>query len=277
MLGSPVRVSYNLETAELDAIIVGEPYSPEFPTTHANFGIATAAASMVGTKLLAKRDTPLVGVLGSGNQARLHVAALTAVRRIQDVKVYSRNPDRAAAFAAETSEALGLRVTAVSGAEEAVAHSDVVICATNASTPVLDGSWLSPGAHVVSLVTGDSGLQTRGHVSRKRRELDDETLRRADVIGTSSVLQVDLDRGADLYDSREKGLFPAEKLVDLGHLMRGEHPGRVNDAQITVFKNSALYGSGDQAITRLLIDKARSRGLGTRINTSPGTSPAESR
>jgi ornithine cyclodeaminase/alanine dehydrogenase-like protein (mu-crystallin family) len=85
------------------------------------------------------------------------------------------------------------------------------------------------------------------------------------VIATTSLDQFYHDEGADIFDGLRDGVFPEERLVDLGQLLQGEHPGRTSDDQITVYKNSAFYGTADQALTRVLIEKGREHGLGQQL------------
>jgi ornithine cyclodeaminase/alanine dehydrogenase-like protein (mu-crystallin family) len=118
----------------------------------------TAAASAVATDLLARRDTGVLAIIGSGVQAASHLEALSIVRKFNKVRVWS--PRNAKAFA----ETLG--VQAASTAEEAVRGADVIVVATSSMTPVLEGKWLSPGAHINAV----------GANRPTWRELDDDAL-----------------------------------------------------------------------------------------------------
>jgi len=258
-MGSPVRVIYDADTARLRAILIGELYPEELPSSHAVVGLPTAAASAVGTKLLARPDATTLGLLGAGTQARYHLVASNHIRPLERVRVYSPTQASREGFASEMQTALGIDVQAVDHPAEAVKDADIVLLATNTNTPVLDGEWLAEGAHVTSIVWSSSPLQ-------KRRELDDTTLRRAAVVATNSLQQVDADQGADLWDTVESGVLSRDKLVDLGELIRGDVPGRSSDEEITVFKNCAFWGMGDQAVASLLVQRAEERGLGTPID-----------
>jgi alanine dehydrogenase len=170
----------------------------------------TAAVSAVATKFLAREDASVLALIGSGTQARSHLKALSLVRRIREVRVWS--PRHAEAFARE----FGVR--AATSAEEAVAGADIVVTATTSRTPVLQGRWLSPGVHINAV----------GAPRPDWRELDDDVL-----------------RGARLYvDSREAALNESGDVRAAGHLFAelGEvvadvKPGRESPAQITLFKS----------------------------------------
>src|SRR5262249_42348498 len=121
----------------------------------------TAAGSAVATRLLARPEAAVLGILGSGVQARSHLEAMRLVRTFREVRVWS--PPNATALAKE----FGIRAAA--SAEEAVRGADVVVVATTSQTPVLSGAWLAPGAHINAV----------GAPRPTWRELDDDALGKA--------------------------------------------------------------------------------------------------
>lgn len=171
----------------------------------------TAAASAVATQWLARPDAGVLAILGSGVQARSHLEALRLVRPIGDVRVWS--PRGAAAFAERHD---GVRATP--SAEAAVRGADVIVVATSARTPVLEGAWLAAGAHVNAV----------GAVRPDWRELDDDTLRRA-------RLYVDSREAA----TREAGdvIAAGEPYAELGEVVAGTRPGRESAEEVTLFKS----------------------------------------
>jgi ornithine cyclodeaminase/alanine dehydrogenase-like protein (mu-crystallin family) len=170
----------------------------------------TAAASAVATQWLARRETRVLAILGSGVQAGSHLEALRLVRPFEEVRVWS--PRNAARFAQQHG------VTAAANAEEAVRSADVVVVATSATTPVLQGHWLAPGAHVNAI----------GATRPDWRELDDDAVR----------------RGRDFVDSREAALRESGDIIAAGHIeaelgevISGAHPGRRSPDEVTLFKS----------------------------------------
>ena len=101
--------------------------------------LRTAAVSAVATNLLSSPGAKTLAILGSGVQARAHVQALALVRKFEEIRVWSRNPEHAETFARE----IGATSTS---AEDAVRDADVVVTCTNSPEPVLRGAWLKPGA-----------------------------------------------------------------------------------------------------------------------------------
>ncbi len=132
----------------------------------------TAAVSAVAVDLLAGRDAKVLAILGSGVQARAHVAALSRVRRFAEMRVWSRTPEHARRFAEE----VGARV---STAEDAVRGADVVLTLTSAAEPVLEGRWLKAGAMVCAV----------GAVTPERRELNDDAMRGSVVVESREAAQ----------------------------------------------------------------------------------------
>jgi alanine dehydrogenase len=170
----------------------------------------TAAVSAVATRLLARPEASVLGILGSGVQARSHLAAMRLVRTIRDVRVWS--PRNAPAFAKE----FGVR--AVATAEEAVRGADIVVVATSSQTPVLSGAWLAPGTHINAV----------GAPRPTWRELDDEALRKA-------RLYVEQREAATL----ESGdvIFSGKIFAEIGEVVSGGKPGRQSPDEITLYKS----------------------------------------
>lgn len=261
-LNHPVIVLYDAAEGELKAIVIGEITCSELPDNIAVTGLRTAATSAVGTDLLARKDAERVGILGSAGQARNHLVALSKIRRIREVKVYSRTAENRRKFAEEMGEFLNINIRPVSSAEEAVRGMDVILTATNSSIPVFDGNWLEPGVHVTSIVGSNVGLVQGGFTKAKRREIDDMTLRRSDVIGIASVQQAIQDEQGDIFDPVQREIIRWDQLVEIGAILAGKKEGRTKAEQITLFKNNAGQGVADVALGALVLEKAEEKGSG---------------
>ena len=266
-LNHPVIVLYDAAEGELKAIIMGEITCSELPDNVAITGLRTAATSAVGTDILARRNAERVGILGSGGQARNHLLALSKIRKIKEVKVYSRTAEKCKKFAEEMGPLLSINVRAVSSAEEAVRGVDIILTVTNSSVPVFDGHWLEPGVHVTSIVGSNVGLVQGGFIQAKRREIDDTTLKRSDVIGIASIQQAIQDEQGDIFDPVQKGIIRWEQVVEIGEILTGKKEGRTRSEQITLFKNNAGQGVADVALGALVLKKALERGLGMVLST----------
>ncbi len=264
--GRPVRVIYNANNSELLAIAIGEVRVKELPDVNNVAGVPTACATAVGVKWLSKKNSRRIGILGSRGQARCQLLACKAVvPTLEEARVYSPTPENRTRFAEEMTELLDMEVRAVTSAREAVQGADVLLSVTNSNVPTFDGNWLEPGVHLCSIVSSNIGLLRGGFIPQKRREVDDATLRRADIIVCNSKEQERLDEPGVLWDPIQQGVITWEKVWDLGELLSAKVPGRTSDAEISFFKNNAFWGVGDQVIGALLYRRALEKGLGTRL------------
>ena len=268
--GRPVLVLYDADSAALKLILVGEMHPKELPRANSVVAMPTACASMIGTDLLSRKDCETAGIFGAGDQARHHLLALTCIRpSLKRAKVFSRTAANREKFAKEMQEILKIEVRAVENPRAAITGSDVVICATNSNVPVYDGNRLERGQHVTSIVSSNIGLKKRGHVREMRREIDNTTLERADVLMTNAWGQEELDQTAVFWEMSLDRPNIANKIVDAGQVIRGEKQGRTSDAQITYFKNSATWGVGAAAIGGLIYDRLKEQSKGLVLDFDP--------
>ncbi|MCY4563850.1 MAG: ornithine cyclodeaminase family protein [Gammaproteobacteria bacterium] len=188
--------------------------------------LRTAAASGAATRLLAREDASVLAVLGCGVLAATHLEAMLAARPVRDVRIWGRNFEKATAFAERHPDQGGARVRAVADAAEAVADADLVCTVTGSHTPILEGGWLSPGAHV-NLV---------GAHSPATREADGVVLGRGRVY--TEITEFALAEAGDLLLAIEEGLFARSDIVgEIGQAIDGGIPGRTSNNEITVYKS----------------------------------------
>ncbi len=250
-IADPAYVLFDARTAALACVILGEITPAEMPDTVVMTGLRTATTSAVGTHLLARSDARTVGLFGAGSQSRYHLLALKEVRPLAQVKVYRRDAIERRRFAEEMTDVLQTEVIPVERPEDCVRGMDIVVAATNASVPVFDGAWLEPGQHVASIVGGDR--------YDERREVDDATVARADLVAMNSVQQARLDAQDALPDP---GALPADKLVEVGPLLAGTGPRRTDRDQITLHLNNTGQGIQFAAVGAMLYERARAAGRG---------------
>ena len=193
--------------------------------------IRVGAETGIAARYLAREDAKTVGLLGSGFQAEMQLAAVAQVRKIQRVEVYSPNREHRTRFAQEMEGRLLIQVTPVETAKKAVHEKDIILASTNASRPILEGAWISEGTHVTSIVNSDRRFP--------RRELDNETFARSNLVVITSVEQSQQDHAADIFESVDAGALTWERVCELGEVVTGKR-GRRNDKEITLFKNNAL-------------------------------------
>lgn len=215
--------------------------------------VRTAAATAVATRLLAREDAHELAIIGSGVQARAHLAAIRVVRHITRVRVYSPTAANKKRFAVVESERHDLPVDPVNSPEEAVAGADIVCTTTSAREPVLLGTWLRPGMHVNAV----------GSSVRTTRELD------ADAVALSRLFvdrrESTLNEAGDFLFAKAEGRVGDDHIVaEIGDLLLGTAAGRRDDREITLFKSLGLAVE-DLAAAAYVFDRARVTGLGTTV------------
>ena len=264
-LNHPVIVLYDSAEGELKGIIVGEITCAELPNNVAVTGLRTAATSAVGTDVLARPDATSLGLFGAAGQAKNHLLALMQVRKLKEVKVYSRSAANRKKFAEEMEPVTNLNITPVASPEEAVHGVDIILTATNSSVPVFDGNWLEPGQHVTTIVGSNVGLVKGGFTAAKRREIDDATLARSDVHAIVSIQQAIQDEQADIYDPVDRGVIRWEQLIEIGEILAGNKEGRTKPEQITFYKNNAGQGVADVALGAAVLEKIKAKNTGQKL------------
>ncbi len=215
--------------------------------------LRTGAASGVATRLLAREDSATLGMIGTGRQALPQAEAVLRVRPISRVVVYSRDPERRRAFATRAASALGVDVEAADSVEECVGRADVLAVITNSAEPVIRGEWLRPGVHV----------NAAGANSWARRELDDESVRRADVIVVDDLAQARTEC-ADLMHAVETGATRWEQVSPLSDALAGRSPGRQSPEDVTLFESQGV-ALEDIALGLRAYERAVQRGTGREL------------
>ena len=215
--------------------------------------IRTSAVSGLATRLLAREDAKELAILGAGVLAMPHLEAVRCVRDIERVRVWSRSEDRAKEFAARARKQFDVEIAVSGSAREAVEGADVICTITAARTPVLEGAWLSPGAHVNAV----------GASLPSARELDTAAVVRSRMFVDRSESTM-AEAGDFLIPRSERAITDAHILGELGDLLAKNVEGRVNRDDITLFKSLGLAVE-DVAALRYIHGQAIAAGVGTRV------------
>jgi alanine dehydrogenase len=206
--------------------------------------IRTGGTAAVATRVLAREDARVLAILGAGTQGGSHLATFPRVRDFKEIRIANRNHERAKALASQHRSA-----HAVESFEEAVRGADVVACCTDAREPVVRREWLGPGVHV-SAVGGTFGP-----------ELDPATVAAGRVfVEWRGAVTNKPPAGAHEL----QGLDP-ESVTEVGEVIAGTKPGRLSADEITVYKSTG-HAVEDAATARLVYDRARELGVGTRLS-----------
>lgn len=191
--------------------------------------IRTAAVSGLATRWLAREDAGDLAILGTGVQARTHLEAMLCVRPVRRVRVWSRHEPNRAAFRAWASDRFGLVVETPESPRDTVTGADLICTVTASRTPVLEGAWVAPGAH----------LNAVGASLPEARELDTEAVVRSRLY-VDRIESARNEAGDYLIPLAEGRITESHVLGELGDLVLGRIPGRGAAEDITLFKSLGL-------------------------------------
>jgi ornithine cyclodeaminase len=183
--------------------------------------LRTAAAGAVAAKYLGPRQVSAIGVLGAGVQARMQAIQLQSVVSCRDLVLWARRPDAAKACALDL-EAAGFSVTIAESPAAVAASANLIVTATAATAPLLDGAAIRPGTHITAV----------GSDTEDKCELASNVLAKADVLVADSIAQC-LVRG-EIHRALAAGVIDPNSVIELGSVIAGEARGRTSDDQITV-------------------------------------------
>jgi ornithine cyclodeaminase/alanine dehydrogenase-like protein (mu-crystallin family) len=245
--GSPLRQVWNflfdIETSELVAII----------QAHLISKYRTCAVTATAVKHLSPPEASVVGMYGAGRQAEAQIEAITLVRPIRRVRVYSRTAEKREAFARKMSERLGIEVVPVAAPEEVPGDADIVITITSAETPVLHGDWIRRPCLVVGA----------GANHWYEREIDGTLVGRAALIVVDEKEQAKVE-GGDLLWAIGHGLLTWDRVEELGDAVIGRVPLPDLSKELVLFESHGVAIT-DMAVSRVAYERARERGIGRQI------------
>jgi alanine dehydrogenase len=237
----------------------GEPLAifPDGVLQHIRVG----ATNGLGVKYMARENAETIGLLGSGWQAETQLTAACSVRDIKQIRCFSPNKDNRESFSARMSEVLGIPVTPVDHAEDAMRGVDIAMCGTNSIDPIFFADWVEPGMHLSSI---------------KKPEIDVAAVQAADRVAvhthdTEPIIVVS--KGAKNYEENEQKSWEAAKDLDfdsfptLPELINGDVKGRETDQEVTCFLNNLGMGYQFAAAGSVIYRRAKEEGAGNELPT----------
>lgn len=234
-----VVLLFSINTGELLAVIEADRLGQ----------LRTGAASAVATKYMARRDSSVLGIVGSGTQARAQFEALVEVLRPRLVKVMSRTRSHAEDFA-NFIKSRGFDVVVVDSYADVCRGVDVLVTATNSKDPFIRGSYLSEGMHINAI----------GSNWANRAELTPDAVLRADLIAVDDPNQAREEAG----DLIMAGGGVWGRVVPLADVVTGRVKGRPSESSITLFKSMGIAVE-DLVLAKVIYDRAVKRGLGREV------------
>jgi ornithine cyclodeaminase/alanine dehydrogenase len=234
---------YSTETGKLLAVMDGTYIT----------SIRTACVSAVATRALANPETPSLGVLGAGVQARAHIRALCRVRKIREIKVYDLLEKSVRSLKEELEPEVGIEIEPAKTAEAAVRNVDLLVTVTTAKEPILSADWLRPGAHINAVGSHRPDL----------REIDAATFKRARVVVDSR--EAIMAECGDILLAIKEGVITENHIyAEIGEILAGKKPGRTATNEITLYKAVGI-AIQDVATAQLAYEKALERKVGTNV------------
>lgn len=241
----------------------GEPLAifPDGVLQHIRVG----ATNGLGVKYMARDDSQVLGLLGSGWQAETQLTAACAVRDIKEVRVFSPNQQNRESFAERMGELTGIEVRPASHAEEAIRGADIAMCGTNSIDPVFFKDWIEPGMHISSI---------------KKPEVEPAAILASDRVAvhthdTTPIIVVA--EGAPFQEeSKDKGWNAANSLdfkqyPTLPDLIVGRSEGRARGdtgaKEVTCFLNNLGLGYQFAAAGSVIYKRAVEQGVGHDLPT----------
>lgn len=140
----------------------------------------TGAIGGVAVDLLANIHADTLTLIGTGPQAWTQIWAISAVRNLKKVTIYSRDSEKRTIFAKKVRDELNLHAVAVDNPEKAVRESEIVVLATNSFEPVISAEWINPGTHI----------NTLGPKFENGSEMGEETIAKCTHLFTDAPLQL---------------------------------------------------------------------------------------
>jgi len=211
--------------------------------------LRTGAASGLATDVLARKDATVLAVFGTGAQARTQVEGVAAVRALQKVLVFGRNPENTEDFCEAMRAKTGLKME-VAHAPEQLLEADIICAATTSNVPVFEHRYLKKGVHI-------NGV---GSYRPDAREVPEQTMQVAIIVVDQRMAAV-AEAGDIVLPMKEGLLGDAASFIELGEIISGIKPGRMSDDEITVFK-SVGNAVQDLAVASYLVRKAQKESLG---------------
>ncbi len=213
--------------------------------------VRTGAAGGIAAKYLARKDSRVLGLIGSGRQAITQLLATSEVFDLEKVLVSSRSFQHCKKFKEYMEDKVNAEIEICKTPEKAC-KADIVATTTPVREPIIKDQWIEEGAHINAI----------GADAPSKQELDTEILKRAKVVvdsweqaSHSGEINIPISRGEISKDNI---------YAELGEVVAGKKPSRESDEEVTVFDSTGL-AIQDVVTATLVYKKAFDEGRGTKL------------
>ncbi|MFC6197470.1 ornithine cyclodeaminase family protein [Ponticaulis profundi] len=188
--------------------------------------IRTACASAMATDLLARRESSILTILGTGEQAHHHALAISKIRWLDEIRIWGRTPDKARALANAIQSETRIPTTAEERVENAARDADIICTVTGAFDPILTADMVAPGTHLNIVGSSFDGP----------REIDDALVSGARFFADSKPSVAA--QGSEYRHALASGVIREDHMLgEIGEVALGTLAGRTSDADITIYKS----------------------------------------
>jgi ornithine cyclodeaminase/alanine dehydrogenase-like protein (mu-crystallin family) len=211
--------------------------------------VRTAAAATVAMRVLARKESAVMAMLGAGDTARAAVPVMAKAFALKEIRVTSRTPESRQNYAREVGKEYDLNIRPVDSTEEALKGADIVVSATTTSTPFVKDAWLGEAITVYSI--------------GKNQEMESEVYKKADKFIVDSWVHCknksDMQRMLQENFLSEKDLY-----AELPELLSGKKPARQSERERIFIRAIGLVNQ-DIALADHIYRRALQKDVGTRL------------
>ncbi|MBX4868071.1 ornithine cyclodeaminase family protein [Rhizobium bangladeshense] len=213
-------------------------------------GLRTGAAGAVSVKALARQNARTVASIGTGNQARMQIRAISEIMTIEKIHAWDSHPDTLARYKEDIESEFGISVVTANSKREAVEHADILVTTTRGKGSLVEADWVKAGTHIVAIGTDQRGKQ----------ELDPEIFRNAKVV-VDSMAQC-AEKGETWHPLNRNIIAKDDIHGEIGEILLGGKPGREDDDEVTIFDSTGMAIQDNVTASRIYRN-AIDKGVGT--------------
>ncbi len=229
----------------------------------------------IGVKYMAREDSEVVGMLGSGGMSRTHMAAFLEVRPgIKRLQVFSPTKANRDTFAGEMAALYGIEAIACDRPEDVYKGADILAALTDSTTPVIDSRLIEKGTHVLNV----GGSSTPGAEFFHKVDV---YFRFGSAPAPANLPQFGVDDELITYAAQRKyadgtlskaprrahGVPSTPHLVTFADILGGTNRGRTSRDQITYSERGNLQGNQFWSVAGKVYEAAKAAKLGHEIPT----------
>jgi len=216
----------------------------------------TGAATGVGVKYLARKNSKTLGIYGAGVQARKQVVAVywALNQKLEKCKVFDLNEKASKEFKQELEKELEIAIEIINSGDDLLSDTDILVAATTSTEPLFSGDKIPEGVHISSI----------GAHAATVRELDSTTIKRAAILA-AGLKEACIAEAGDYLIPINEGIINESDIISIGDIITGKKSGRTNDNEITVFKSVGISAQ-DVSVAKLVFDRANEKKIGQDID-----------